>query len=134
MTDTLQHDWADGLVELLDNQRRIYLRLRELSIEQAEFVASGEADALLKVLSDRQQLIDQLTQINGRIEPFKQDWPSMWRKLDDDTRSRVETLIGQVQGLLELIVAQDGRDRASLTGNDAVRDSDGDDSAEQAEP
>ncbi|MBI1372968.1 MAG: hypothetical protein GC159_09430 [Phycisphaera sp.] len=117
--DTYEDDWADGLIELLDHQRHIYYELRELSERQAELVAAGEAASLLNILSQRQQLIEQLAQISGRIEPFRRDWPTAWGTLDADTQTRVQALINHVHELLDSIVTQDGRDRASLRGDEA---------------
>jgi len=120
MTDTHNEAWADGLIELLDHQRHVYYELRELSEQQAELVAAGEASSLLGILSQRQQLIDQLAQLNGRIDPYRRDWPTVWSRLDGETQEQIQSLLSHVQQLLDAVVSQDGRDRKVLGGADAL--------------
>jgi len=115
MAVTTRPDWATELIDLLDDQRRIYVQLHELSQEQTHLVEAGEAEPLLTLLSKRQQLIDRLTQLNGRMEPFRRNWPTLWSELSDAKRTTVQSLIDQVQGLLDKIVNQDERDRAALS-------------------
>ena len=114
MTETLHEDWAAALVELLDQQRAIYHQLDALAAEQGRLVDAGDAEALLSVLSKRQSLIDQLTQINGKLAPYRQQWPALWEELDPPRREQVNQLIDQVQQLLDQIVEHDRRDRAAL--------------------
>ncbi|MEX2672221.1 MAG: flagellar export chaperone FlgN [Phycisphaeraceae bacterium] len=115
MTAKTKPEWAVDLIELLEEQRVIYDQLVGLSEKQSGFVDSGDAESLLAVLAQRQKLIDHLTQINGRIEPFKQNWPKLWAELDGDSQARVQNLIDKVQALLDRIVEQDERDRAALS-------------------
>ncbi len=115
MTATARPDWAIGLIDLLEQQRAIYEQLQTLSHRQSELVASGDAEPLLSVLSQRQRLIDDLTQLNGQLEPYKQNWPALWARLDSDTQKTVQGLIDQVQLLLGQIVAQDEKDRVALS-------------------
>ena len=115
MTVQTQPDWAADLIGLLDQQRGIYQQLHALSERQAGLVGNGDAEALLTLLGERQRLIDQLTQLNGRIEPFKRDWPRLWAQLDENSQAQVQNLIDKVQSLLDGIVQQDERDRAALS-------------------
>ena len=114
MTLTASPRWSDDLVELLDQQRRIYVNLRDLSVRQGQLVAAGDAEPLLTVLAQRQTLIDQLTQLSGRLEPYKREWPHLWQRLDTNMRAKVQGFITQVQDLLDQIVEQDERDRLAL--------------------
>jgi DNA repair ATPase RecN len=113
MTTTTTPDWAAELIALLDQQRRIYHQLGDLSRQQSQLVSAGDAEPLLSLLGQRQQLIDQLTQLNGRIDPYKRDWPALWAQLDRG--DRIQQLIDQVQKLLDDIVQQDEKDRVALS-------------------
>lgn len=115
MTLKTKPDWAADLIELLGEQRDIYAQLQELSEKQAALVAEGDAESLLTLLAERQTLIDKLTQLNGRVEPYKQNWPTLWSQLDAQSQRRVQGLIDQVQSLLDRIVQQDERDREALS-------------------
>lgn len=115
MTTTTTPDWAAELISLLDQQRRIYHQLGDLSRQQSQLVSAGDAEPLLSLLGQRQQLIDQLTQLNGRIDPYKRDWPALWAQLDRGDQFRIQQLIDQVQKLLDDIVQQDEKDRVALS-------------------
>lgn len=115
MTTQAQPDWATGLIDLLDQQRQVYAKLDALSAEQGDLVAAGDAEPLLNILGQRQSLVDQLTQLNSRIEPYKQNWPALWAQLDAATQSKIQGLIDQVQSMLDAIVERDERDRNALS-------------------
>lgn len=123
MTTQTQTNWAGDLIALLEQQRDIYRRLDELSQSQSELVASGEAEPLLDVLAQRQSLIDELTRVNGRLDPYKQQWPTLFNQLDDASQQRIRALIDEVQKLLDRIIEQDEKDRQALS---AQRDRAGD--------
>lgn len=115
MTISAQPDWATGLIDLLDQQRSIYQQLVELSVRQSQLVQAGDAEPLLSLLTQRQRLIDDLTQLNGSIEPYKQNWPALWARLDAASQASIQTLIDSVQKLLDRILAQDEQDRQQLS-------------------
>jgi len=117
MTAQTAPQWAQTLLELLDEQREIYRDLSQLSDEQSNLVAEGDAESLLGLLGRRQALIDRLVQINARIEPFKQQWPDLWNELDDELRESVRQRIDEVKALLDHIIDQDERDRVALASH-----------------
>lgn len=57
------------LLELLEKQRGLFARLRELSERQTALVNDAAADALLTLLAERQSLIDELMAANEALEP-----------------------------------------------------------------
>ncbi len=111
---SIQPEWAADVIDLLDQQCGIYEQLHEMSAEQTRYVETGEAELLLTLLARRQQLIDHLSQLNGRIEPYKQDWPTRFAGLAVDVQEQLQVRINRVQTMLDQIVAQDERDRAEL--------------------
>ena len=114
MTAVSHSQWPADLIEVLDQQRSLYQQLHGLSAEQAQLVDSGDPESLLSLMSQRQRLIDQLTQVSDQLEPYRARWSDYWSQMDDSTRTRVGDLVRQVQSLLEQIMAQDERDRATL--------------------
>lgn len=107
-------DDTPALVALLERQRSLYADLRELSRQQAPLIDGGHAEPLLRVLAQRQRLIDELSQVNGQLDPFRQRWDALWARLAGAERSRVGVLVREVQALLADILQQDERDRAAL--------------------
>lgn len=114
MTIVLGPDWTHQLIELLDQQCRIYRQLQDLSQKQTETVEKGDSDALMLILSTRQKLIDQLQHINGQMDPFRQQWSSLWLELDAQARQEIDERVEEIQQYLEDIVTQDEADRANL--------------------
>jgi uncharacterized membrane protein len=117
MTDTtastLQEDPAT-LVELLQQQRDLYHQLHELSGEQSQLIEQGQTEQLLSVLSKRQSLVEQLTQINSRLSPYRDYWGQVAEQLPEDQRQRLRQLLDEVQKLLQSILQQDENDRQQL--------------------
>ena len=115
MTLTAQPQWASTLIGLLEQQRGIYIQLHELCSLQSQHVANGDPEPLLALLAKRQRLIDELTRLNACVAPYKKDWTTLWAQLGGHDQSAIQSLIDQVQALMEEIVAQDEKDRAALS-------------------
>ncbi len=113
MTATDTYD-IPGLIAMLRRQRELYTALRELSERQAPLVEQGAAEALLEVLGRRQHLIDELTQINVQLAPYRDDWPRVWRQVPENARAEVNDLLKTVSDLLAGILEQDEIDRTRL--------------------
>lgn len=114
MAATPKPDWAASLIDLLDHQRAVIVQLYALCRQQAPLVQEGDAQSLLLLLGQRQQLITRLSQANAMLEPYKRNWPRFWSELDEPTRRSVGRLVDEVQGMLDRIVEQDNQDRQSL--------------------
>ena len=117
MTDTTTPPSADHVGRLIDRltqQRELYQQLKTLSDQQGELIAQGQAEQLLTVLSQRQSLVEQIAQLNEHIAPFKQHWPDLSAQISDDQRKQVNTLLEEVENLLQSIIGQDDRHRQQL--------------------
>ena len=102
------------LIELLEQQVQLFEDLSALTVRQTQLVNDGEAEAILGVLAQRQQLIDRLESVNGHLEPYRSHWPQLWSELDEPEKQRVGSLVQQAQQLLEQIIQADDRDRELL--------------------
>ena len=71
MTSTSQ-----AFVELLIQQKELYLKLKMLSDKQRELVQQQDAVQLLGVLGARKVLVEQLTQLGQQIAPIREQWQS----------------------------------------------------------
>ena len=102
------------LAELLEQQVRLFEDLAALTVRQAALVTDGEAEALLGLLAQRQELIDRLELGNGELEPYRSRWAQLWPDMDESDKQRVGPLVQQAQKLLEQIMESDDRDRKLL--------------------
>ena len=102
------------LVELLQKQRDRYQKLQALSRTQSQLVESAATEPLLKVLAQRQHLVDELAHLHGEMEPYRQQWEQVYGQLPDADRDIVAGLINEVEQLLAGIIDQDNHDQRQL--------------------
>lgn len=106
--------WAPRLARVLDEQCRLYEQLDELSQHQSVCVESGETELLLDVLAQRQGVVEQVTEVNGLLEPFVSKWESLADSLDDQQKSILREKLARLDELVDRISKRDEEDRAKL--------------------
>ncbi len=102
------------MIELLEQQKLLYGKLKQLSEQQHTLVAEQNAEQLLGILGARQKLIEQLTVLNQQITPLRQAWTEVQVSLDETQKTQVNQLVEDAQKILEQIMAADEQDRVSL--------------------
>ncbi|MEM7626396.1 MAG: flagellar protein FlgN [Planctomycetota bacterium] len=113
------HDECGRLIAMLTRQRDLYRALGGLSEKQQAIIAEGQTEQLLAVLSERQVIVDQLTQTNNEIAPLRGRMSEIAEAAPDDQRDRLRGLVTEVQGLLESIIQRDEADRQTLESSKA---------------
>lgn len=113
-----------ALVELLEQQCQLYAQLATVSGQQTGVIAddfgtnTGATDEaceqLLRLLAQRQVLIDQIAAVDGQLAPYRADWQSLWQSFSAEERCRVGPLVNQVERTLAEIIDQDDLDRQRL--------------------
>jgi hypothetical protein len=111
--------WAPRLVSVLDTQLELYQALDTLGQRQSELIANGETDALLTVLGKRQTIVDQVTKLNGALEPFTNAWPRLLKTLPGQHREAISGRLGRLDELVTRINERDEADREALAGRRA---------------
>lgn len=106
--------WAPRLARVLDEQCRLYEQLDELSQHQSVCVESGETELLLDVLAQRQGVVEQVTEVNGLLEPFVSKWDSLSEALDDTQRESLRAKLSRLDELVDQITKRDEADRVKL--------------------
>jgi len=103
------------LVRALGAQKSLYQQILTLARQQSTFVATGESESLMSVLSARGRLIEQVVPLDRELQPYKGRWQEVLDALPTAERKVVGGLLQEVQKLLSDILAQDERDKESLT-------------------
>ncbi len=111
---------ADQLIDMLTRQRDLYRSLDGLSGKQQEIIATGQAEQLLSVLSERQVIVDQLTKINQDLAPLRGRMTEIADATTDAKRQSLRSLVDDVQTLLESIIHRDEEDRQTLEASKAA--------------
>ncbi len=117
MTVVEAADAGGRLVDLLTQQRGLYMQLRELAMKQTSLVDGNDPETLLKVLASRQRIIDKLTAIDREFRPIRANWREVSSALDGPRRHQVQTLIDQVQEILSEILTRDASDSQKLSNS-----------------
>lgn len=107
-------EWLPAVFRALDEQHVLCSRLAELGEEQAIHVESGKTDELMRVLGDRQQLLDRIVRINTRLEPFRSRREAIFPRLTDQQRGQIEQRIESIAGLVDRVRRRDDQDRQAL--------------------
>jgi hypothetical protein len=111
-----QSDTQEGqrLIELLTQQRDVYRQLRQLADVQRQAIDADSGQELLRILGDRQRLINLLTDVNTELEPFRSRWDQLRQSIDPVGRKTVSDLVEEVQELLKGILELDEGDCDAL--------------------
>ena len=105
----------DQLIALLEKQRDLYIKLRELSDKQRTMIAGDRPEMLLHILRDRQDLVTTLARLNGELAPFRRNWDALYTALPQERRERASGLLQEINGLLRVILRTDQEDSALLS-------------------
>jgi hypothetical protein len=104
----------DPIITALQSQVAWYEKLAKLASAQHQHVQKGETDELLEVLQRRQQVLDQIAQLEQTISPAKKRWTDYLAELSSESRVMAETLLGETRRLLEQITTADRNDTIVL--------------------
>jgi hypothetical protein len=104
----------DPILTLLQQQVGCYQRLAKLAQTQHDHVQSGRTEDLLSVLSKRQELLDQIADLEQSIGPAKKRWPEYLEELSQETRTDAQKYLDQTRALLEEITTADRNDALVL--------------------
>ena len=91
-----------------------YKKLKELAQRQRLLISRGQSEALLEILSERQRLVNGLSEINQSMAPLRADWDAIKEQMTDKQRSDAESLVQQVAESLQEILASDEADSRAL--------------------
>jgi hypothetical protein len=104
----------DPVLTALVRQVECYRDLAKLAEAQHEHVQNSRTEDLLLVLSRRQDLLDQIADLEQCISPQKRRWSDYLGQLEVSERVEAEGMMMQTRRLLEEITAADKKDTMVL--------------------
>ncbi|MBN1345977.1 MAG: flagellar export chaperone FlgN [Phycisphaerae bacterium] len=107
------------LVELLEQQRECYRGLKRLAEKQRRLIADEDPEALLKILAERQRLVDQLGELNKSLQPYRQEWANTYTQMKSERRQYVQQVLDEINTLLGSIMLTDAEDSRMLSASKA---------------
>ena len=102
------------LVLLLEEQWRLARRLRLLAERQRELVLEPDVQPFLRVLSERQNVVNAFSTLSERLAPFREQWTTTYCGLDQPARRRVAELLEEVNSTLGDILHDDLQESPNL--------------------
>ncbi len=107
-------EWTVFLRRVLGEQRELCRALEAMCERQAVLVREGDSDGLMRVLSQRQALVDRVAELSDQVVPFRESWEARMAGLSESDRREIEGTVGDITGLIERIGRHDDSDRAAL--------------------
>ncbi len=106
--------WGARLARLVERQHELFTTLDQLSARQTACIDGGDSDELLRVLGERQTIVDQIVQIGEEMAPLQARWEELIREVDAGVRASLSRRVADLQQMSQRIAEQDERDRLAL--------------------
>jgi hypothetical protein len=105
---------SDPVIMALQEQVGCYQRLAKLAELQHEHVQQSQTEALLEILTRRQEVLDQVGRLERTIAAAKRRWGDYVGGLRSEPRAQAEKLLAETKRLLEEITTADRNDALIL--------------------
>ncbi|MFG0259625.1 MAG: hypothetical protein ACF8LK_04650 [Phycisphaerales bacterium JB041] len=105
-----QHDHG-RLRLLLDEQETLFVRLDALSKRQQSLVEGERTDDLLRVLAERQTVIDHIADLARQLQPYRDRWDAVLAEAKPDQRARLVCQVERMADLAAMVATRDDADR-----------------------
>jgi hypothetical protein len=106
--------WGPRLRRLIGEQCDLCRRVEALGERQARCVLEDDTDGLLRLLAERQSLLDRLGVLSEQTAPYRSGWESWAPRLPAAEREAMRRLIAEMAATVERIAARDDADRGLL--------------------
>lgn len=110
-------DWIAALVDSLEQQRTLYDQLDRLSQQQADLLEPDYADTLLRLLADRDEVIQQLVALNAESKPLVRRWNDTSEPATDAQRSTIRASLEDINAAMARITERDAACFTTLQTN-----------------
>lgn len=104
----------------LADQLDCYRQLAALAKAQSRHVYSGDTDALLSVLAQRESLMAAATELEESLRAVKANFDRATGRWLDEDRAAVRSMFGEAKTLLAELTKADEKDAAALRARSAM--------------
>lgn len=105
---------SDQTIIALEEQLGFYRRLAKLAELQHEHVQQSSTEGLMKVLTQRQEVLDEISRCEQTVGPIRRQWSDYAATLNVDQRQLAESMLAEIRMLLEQITTADRNDALIL--------------------
>jgi hypothetical protein len=104
----------DVVLTALIQQVECYRHLAKLAMSQHDHVRASRTADLLSVLAQRQEMLDQIADLEQSVSPAKKRWTEYLNELPASDRAVAEQMMAESRRLLEEITTTDRNDALVL--------------------
>jgi predicted nuclease with TOPRIM domain len=105
---------SEEILDLLQRQAALYRELQTLAERQRDVIGGADTRPLLRLLADRQKLTDELTEVSGRIAPYRARWNELRDALTTQQREAADRLLREAAERLGRVIQTDEADARLL--------------------
>jgi hypothetical protein len=105
---------TDRLSQLIDAKLAVLMKLLELAQRQMAAVEDSDLSILLRLLAGKQQLVDQLQQLDGALAPYQQQDPESRRWASPEQRVRCRQQAQRCEAVLREILVVEQQAEAAV--------------------
>ncbi|GIW73656.1 MAG: hypothetical protein KatS3mg103_0178 [Phycisphaerales bacterium] len=109
----------ERVLPALERQSSLYGRLAAFGPKQDALIAQGEGEGLLRLMAERQDVVDELVGVHRALEDVRRSWDQFVQALPDADRRELGERLDALKALAAAVHEQDTRTRERL---DEVRD------------
>ncbi|MEQ8317452.1 MAG: flagellar protein FliT [Phycisphaerales bacterium] len=106
----------DRVLPALERQAALYDQLAGFGPRQDELIAGGEGDDLLRLMGERQAVVDELVAVHQGLEDVRRDWEGFVAELTEADRAALSERLDRVKVLATRVHEQDSKTRQHLDG------------------
>ena len=96
---------AGTLLAGLREEAVIYGNILAVSGEELKLVKDAELEQATQMLSRKQQMLEDIANIEGRVKPLKEKWPSIRASLPGPAQGQFADVLKNLSELLERLIA-----------------------------
>ncbi len=106
--------WKPALLQIVEEKLSLCRRLDALSKGQRSLIERGDADGLLALLAERQDLLGRLRALQEAMAPYRARWESLMGSLPAEEANAIRQRIDALAQLVRDILQRDDSDRRAL--------------------
>jgi len=95
-------------------EKERYQQLHKLSGQQFDLLCEGRREEATEIVQEKRQIIDEIGEIEKRMEPIKQQWEKVRNDLSPEVEQPLLDLVDELKGLIQSILDQDGESEVFL--------------------
>lgn len=106
--------WGPRLARLVASQCALCRTIESLGERQSAMIEGDDTDGLLRLLAERQTLLDELASLSEQLGPFRSQWEQFAGRLPAAERQALQRNVKEMTESVERISARDEVDRTAL--------------------